>query len=47
MRKIPILLGDDAERFIKQAEAAEKNTDRKDVSRDIKLVQDFLKRQNL
>ena len=38
----------DAERFIAKAEEAEKNTKQRiNVSRNIKLVKDFLRKQNL
>ncbi len=48
IRSIPTLHGKDAERFIEKAEEAEKNTKQRiNVSRNIKLVKDFLRKQNL
>ncbi len=47
IRSIPTLYGDDAERFLQQAEKAENNTKRTDITRNIKLVKDFLRKQNL
>lgn len=47
IRPIPTLQGKDAERFLKMAEASEQNTNRKDISKNIALVQDFLKKQQL
>ena len=47
IRSIPTLHGKDAERFIAKAEEAEKNTKQRiNVSRNIKLVKDFLRKQN-
>lgn len=48
IRSIPTLHGKDAERFMAEAEEAEKNTKQRiNVSRNIKLVKDFLRKQNL
>ena len=48
IRSIPTLHGKDAERFIAKAEEAEKNTKQRiNVSRNIKLVKDFLRKKNL
>lgn len=47
IRSIPTLYGEDAERFLLKAEAAENNTRRTDISHNIKLVKEFLSRQNL
>jgi len=47
IRSIPTLYGEDAERFLLTAEEAEQNTERTNISRNIQLVKDFLRRQNL
>lgn len=47
IRSIPTLYGEDAERFLSKAEEAEKNTKRTNISHNIKLVKEFLRKQNL
>lgn len=47
IRSIPTLYGEDAERFLMKAEEAEKNAQRTDISHNIRLVKDFLRKQNL
>lgn len=47
VRSIPTLYGDDAERFLQQAEKAENNTNRTDITRNIQIVKDFLRKQNM
>ena len=47
IRSIPTLYGEDAERFLERAEAAEKNANRINISHDIQLVKDFLSKQKL
>lgn len=46
IRSIPTLYGEDDERFLNKAEEAEKNTKRTNIANDIKLVKDFLRKQN-
>lgn len=47
IRTIPTLYGKDAERFLNKAEEAEKNAKRINFSQNVKLVMDFLRKQNL
>ena len=47
IRSIPTLYGEDAERFLHNAEAAERNTERTNVSHDIQLVKEFLRKQGI
>ena len=47
IRSIPTLYGEDAERFLKRAEEAEKNTQRTNIAHNIKLVEEFLRKQNM
>ena len=47
IRSIPTLFGEDAERFLSNAEKAEKNTKRVNISNNIRLVKEFLRKQKL
>lgn len=47
IRSIPTLYGEDAERFLLNAEEAEHNTERTNVSHNIQLVKDFLRKQGI
>ncbi|MDE5571989.1 MAG: hypothetical protein K2I86_08085 [Prevotella sp.] len=47
IRSIPTLYGEDAERFLLKAEEAEQNPQRTNISHNISLVKDFLRKQNL
>lgn len=47
IRSIPTLSGEDAERFLKRAEEAENNKNRTNVSNNIILVREFLRKQNI
>ena len=47
IRSIPTLYGEDAERFLHRAEEAENNTARQNVSHNIRLVKEFLRKQNI
>ena len=45
IRSIPTLQGEDAERFLKEAECAEKNERKQDFGDKILLVRNFLREQ--
>ena len=45
IRSIPTLQGEDAERFLKEAEYAEKNEHKQDFGDKILLVRNFLREQ--
>ncbi len=45
IRSIPTLQGEDAERFLKNADIAEKNEKKQDFSKKILLVRNFLREQ--
>lgn len=47
IRSIPTLYGEDAERFLLNAENAERNLNRTNISRNIQLVKEFLRKQGL
>lgn len=47
IRSIPTLYGEDAERFLSNAKRAENNTKRVNISNNIKLVKEFLRKQSL
>lgn len=46
IRPIPTLYGEDAERFERLALEAEKRTAKLDITDNIRLVKEFLKKQN-
>ena len=45
IRSIPTLYGEDAERFLKAADIAEKNEHKQDISETVLLVKKFLREQ--
>lgn len=45
IRPIPTLYGEDAERFERLAREAEESNAKYDISENIRLVQEFMKRQ--
>ena len=45
IRSIPTLQGEDARRFLKNADMAEKAAKKQDFSKNIQLVRDFLRAQ--
>lgn len=45
IRSIPTLQGEDADRFLKEADFAEKNERKQDFGEKILLVKDFLREQ--
>lgn len=45
IRSIPTLQGEDAERFLKNADMAERTAKKQDFSRNIQLVRNFLREQ--
>ena len=47
IKAIPTLEGKDAEIFLQIAEAAEQNTKKRNISRDIHLVKEFLSKQKV
>ena len=47
IRSIPTLYGEDAEVFLKKAEETEKNNKRINISHNIKLVKEYLSKQNI
>lgn len=47
IRPIPTLYGDDAKRFERLVQEAEDGNAKYDISENIRLVQEFMKRQNL
>ena len=46
IRPIPTLYGEDAERFERMAQESESGKAKDDISNNIRLVKEFLKRQN-
>ena len=46
IRPIPTLYGEDAERFERLALEAEERSAKLDITENIRLVKDFLKKQN-
>ncbi|SHL85750.1 hypothetical protein SAMN05720487_13410 [Fibrobacter sp. UWT2] len=45
IRSIPTLYGEDAERFLRAADIAEKNEHKQDISETVLLVKKFLREQ--
>lgn len=47
IKAIPTIEGQDAEIFLELADEAERNTEKRSIARDIRLVQEFLSKQNI